>query len=287
MTDTAEQKPIDKMSKAELVEHITKGGPAHPAYGWAPGLDYDANIFERLAGIGSDVGAMEKRPVQNFKAFTVDDVYSKLRPLFTKWGVAVLPRIRSIDYVDRSEPKTDQRGNVIGDRTVIDARVVLEYVFAAPDGSSTSITFGAEGRDYQDKATNKAVQQAFKYGLIQMFMISTGEVDPDAEAIEVTAATKTAEVVSNEPVDAPPKPTAAEKRMNKIKIAAWGHTEGTREERIVEATAIVEQSLAVYGRDPKNQADVDAILSNIEEMFEEKPEEKPEDEPEDDGSGYA
>lgn len=114
--------------------------------------------------------------------------------------------------------------------------------------------------------------------------VSTGEVDPDAEAIEVAAGARLVEVVSNEPVEAPPKTaTPAEKRMNTIKIAAWEHTTGTREERVVEATAIVEQSLAVYGRDPKNQSDVDAILANIEEMFEEKSE----DEPEDDGSGYA
>lgn len=216
-----------------------------PAFGWAAGLDYDADIYERLIGVGSDVGAMDKQQVQSFKAFAVDDVYSKLRPLFTKWGIAILPTVNSVDYV------MHDRG---GDKTpAIDARVQVTYRFYAPNGSTTQMTFVAEGRDYSDKATNKAVQQAFKYGLIQMFMISTGEVEPDSENIEIEA----------------PEPNVSpgEKWMNTIKIAAWSHTEGDQELRVVEATAIVEQALSVYGGEPENAADVAAIVANIDAMF--------------------
>jgi len=263
-----------QMTKAELlaeVERLALEGvgqaDTQPAYGWARGLDHDAGIYERLIGIGSDVGAMEKSPVQNFEAFTIDNVYSKLRPLFTKWGVSVLPEVQPIAY--ESQPRE-------GKPPAIDARVVVVYRFTTPNGDSTSMRFASEGRDFSDKATNKAVQQAFKYGLIQMFMISTGEVDPDEHNLELDP------IVHNEPVEesAPPKPepTPSEKRMNVVKTAAWKHTEGEHDARVVEAQAIVEQAIAVFGGVPKNKADVDAIVENIDDIFEDDP---------DDGSGYG
>lgn len=139
----------------------------------------DRNVIERLNEVATQVGAMDKQQVQNFKAFTVDDVYSKLRPLFSKAGVVVVPSVASTKY----EHITSKSGT-----PGISAYVHMDYVFHAPDGSQVTMRVAAEGQDYSDKATNKAVQQAFKYGLIQMFMISTGEVDPDAVTVPERAA---------------------------------------------------------------------------------------------------
>jgi len=135
----------------------------------------EGNVVERLSRIAGQVGAMDKQQVQNFKAFTVDDVYSKLRPLFAKEGVVVCPQVVSSRY-EQIVSNKGTKGTA--------AFVTVDYVFHADDGSHVTMTCSAEGQDYSDKATNKAVQQAFKYGLIQMFMISTGEVDPDAAVVE-------------------------------------------------------------------------------------------------------
>ncbi|KKN08809.1 hypothetical protein LCGC14_1052780, partial [marine sediment metagenome] len=86
----------------------------------------------------------------------------------------------------------------------------------------------------------------------------TGDVDPDAAELPDQASEK----VEEKP------PSMAEKRMRKIKDAAWSHTEGEQDARIVEAKKVVDQVISGYGREPKNQTDVEAIIANIEEMFE-------------------
>lgn len=140
------------------------------------GLKRTNGIHEALSEVRKHLGPMQKQRVQSFKAFAVDDIYSTLRPLFTEYGIVVTPSVMTVDYTDTMD------GN---GKRVIDCRLVASFTFTAADGTSVRAIGAAEGRDYQDKATNKALQQAFKYVLIQMFQISTGEVDPEAEAIEV------------------------------------------------------------------------------------------------------
>ena len=214
-------------------------------------------VIQRLIDIAAEVPPMEKRQVQTFKAFAVDDVYSTLRPLFVKHGVVLIPNVVAVEYVERS------RG---GDKSPsIDARVTMDYTFHAADGSEVTMRFCAEGRDVSDKATNKAVQQALKYACVQLFMISTGEVDPDAETVENGFVAEPAE---DQPAEVPP--SLAEKRMKKVKDAAWQHTTGEKDDRIVETKRIVAQVVAAYGGEPENQTDVDALIANIAEMFTEE-----------------
>ena len=55
----------------------------------------------------------------------------------------------------------------------------MRYVFRAPDGSKDWMEVPGESRDYGDKGTFQATQQAIKYGFVQAFMIATGEPDAD------------------------------------------------------------------------------------------------------------
>ncbi len=206
----------------------------------------DRTVVERLRDVKAELGTIDKEqiniPGQRFMAFTVDRVYGHLGPLFNKHGIVVVPYFVSADYGDTTS-KSGTLGKWVS--------VVVDYVFHGVDGSSVTMRFCAEGIDYQDKATNKAVQQAFKYGLVQLFQLSTGDVDPDTAV----------------PDQAEPKLSAGEKRMKTVKDAAWHHTTGDRDERIVEAKLLVEQAVAAYGGEPKNQTDVAAIVANIDEMF--------------------
>ncbi len=57
----------------------------------------------------------------------------------------------------------------------------IDFTFyAAVDGSSVTATLRGEGIDYSDKATNKAMSQAFKYALTQVLTLPTDEPDADA-----------------------------------------------------------------------------------------------------------
>ncbi len=209
----------------------------------------DQTVIQRLAAVKAELGTIDKDriqiPGQNFMAFTVDRVYGHLGPLFNKHGIVVVPSFVSAEYEE-----TESRSGSVGKWVT----VVVDYVFHGVDGSQVTMRFGAEGIDYQDKATNKAVQQAFKYGLVQMFQLSTGDVDPDADVLP-------------ERVE-PPKLSPGEKRMRTIKDAAWKATANIADtdERIVEAKLVMEQAIATYGGEPKNATDVQAIVANIEEL---------------------
>lgn len=209
----------------------------------------DWTIIQRLVDVKSELGTIEKDRINagaggNFLAFTVDRVYGHLGPLFNKHGIVVVPSFVSAEYEE-----TTSKGGAHGKWVT----VIVDYVFHAVDGSQVTMRFGAEGIDYQDKATNKAVQQAFKYGLVQMFQLSTGDVDPDAAVLP-------------EPPEAP-KLSPGEKRMKTIKDVAWRHTEGDTDTRIVETKLIVEQAVAEFGGEPRNATEVQAIVANIEAIY--------------------
>ena len=140
-------------------------------------------IHPAMIAVSKAIGPIAKQRVQSFNAFNVDDIYAHIGPLLTKYDIHVVPRVTDWQRADG----LDKEG-----RRVIDAYLTIEYRFIHADGSFVVMTFTGEGRDYQDKAANKAAQQAFKYGLIQMFQITTGEVDPDAINPQA-AASETAE----------------------------------------------------------------------------------------------
>lgn len=153
-------------------------------------MNEDATVHQRMVWLFQQVTGVDKRRVtaggQNYSAFNIDDLYGYLHGKVAEAGLFVMPTLNSVEYVDREHVKKDRNGNERRS-TAIDARVNVTYTFYAPDGTSVPMTVAAEGRDYQDKATNKAVQQAYKYGLVQALMIPTGEQDPDAQALEADA----------------------------------------------------------------------------------------------------
>ena len=121
--------------------------------------------------VRAELPAIERRRVQTFRAFNVDDIYTEVRVLLTTHKLSLIPRLLSVEY---STGTWDSGG------AYVDARVIVAYdVVHAEDASSFTMVGAAEGRDSQDKGTNKALQQALKYCLIQSLMIATGE--PDAE----------------------------------------------------------------------------------------------------------
>jgi hypothetical protein len=140
------------------------------------------SIHERMAWLMDHLPVIQKRQVkagnQSYKAFAIDDIYLQFHPHFATAGVFIMPHIHHVDYVTT----TTAKGQI-----VTDARVIVDYTFYAPDGSHVAMRVAAEGRDYQDKATNKAVQQAIKYGLVQAFLQPTGEPDPDTQTVETSS----------------------------------------------------------------------------------------------------
>ena len=143
-----------------------------------------ADIYKLLNEVMKDVGAVrkaERNTHQNFSFRGIDSVVNAVSPAFRKHGVVAFPQMISNDYetVTIGERRT-QMGY---------ARLVVKYVFAAPDGSSVEVVVPAEAMDSGDKATAKAMSVAYRTALLQTLCLPTDESDPDADTYERSSET--------------------------------------------------------------------------------------------------
>ncbi len=214
-------------------------------------------IYQQMANIMADVPAIPKAQQNKQQGYTfrgIDDMYNVLHGLFVKHEVVIYPEVLMADYVQQLAGRNQSLAT--------DARLRIRYTFAAVDGSTVTIVMQGESRDFADKATNQAMSAALKYGLLEMFLIPLeGVTDADAASPEV---------VNEKPAEEAPVLSMADKRMRKVKDAAWQHTDGDdKEARIVETKQIVAQAISQFGGEPKNQTEVEAIIANIDMMFKE------------------
>lgn len=198
------------------------------------------DVSAAIGAIGKDKRAdIKTQSGQNFsyQFRGIDDVLDALHPALIECGVTITPQVKAL------LPITDG------------VLLTVDYVIGNVVGDTITATFVGEGRDRGDKAAQKAQSNAYKYMAFQTFCIPVDVSDSDNTQYEP----------AKEPEEKPP--SLAEKRMKKVKDAAWVHTTGADPARIVETKKIVAQVIAAYGGEPQNQTDVDAIISNIEEMF--------------------
>lgn len=142
------------------------------------------SIYELIPKIISEVepvGKDHQNKQQNYKFRSIDDVYNVVNKLLGKHGISVFPKYQIIkDEVVKTDKGSYQK------------TVILQgiYKFTAPDGSfEETITFG-EAIDFGDKAYNKAMSQAFKYALFQVFCIPTEEEkDTEHESPKISGTT--------------------------------------------------------------------------------------------------
>lgn len=134
------------------------------------------NIYTLISKVMHDVGAVkkaERNNHQNFNFRGIDSVINAVSPAFRQHGVFAYPVLISHEYdtVTVGQNRT-QMGH---------ARVIVKFVFCAPDGSSIETTVPAESMDSGDKATAKAMSVAYRTALLQTLCLPTDDVDPDAE----------------------------------------------------------------------------------------------------------
>jgi len=146
-----------------------------------------AQIFKSMQAINKEIEAIQKGRSGdgiNYNFRGIDDMMNSLHPLMAKHGVVTVPKVidRKADYFDKTK---EYQGRVSTTRWT---QVVLtvEWRFTAEDGSELIVgPVCGEGLDNSDKATNKAMSAAFKYALMQTFMVPTEDVaEGDAESPE-------------------------------------------------------------------------------------------------------
>lgn len=139
----------------------------------------NAKIFEAIAAVMSDVGAVGKDATNTFDKYkyrSIDAVMNAMHPAMAKNRVFVTPKVEDIQ---REERASKNGGNLVYSI----ARV--NYTFWTDDGSNVQVTVIGEGSDRGDKSINKAMSAAFKYALFQVFCIPTEEmIDSETESPE-------------------------------------------------------------------------------------------------------
>ncbi len=199
-------------------------------------------VSAAIGAIGKDKRAeiATQKGTYSYQFRGIDDVLDALHPALIECGVTITPQVTDV--------------LVITDGVLL----TVDYVIGNTAGETIVATFVGEGRDRGDKAAQKAQSNAYKYMAFQTFCIPVATIDSDNTQYEPA---------EEKPAEEPKPMTQAEKRMRKVKIAAWEHTTGTDDEKVVETKQIVAQVVAKFGGEPKNQTEVEAILAAIKEMF--------------------
>ena len=128
------------------------------------------NIHQRILAVMAEVDYVAKgdRKVNNQYTFVGHDaVTARLHPMFVKHGIAVVPTVTS----------TNQDGN----RT----EICLSTTFINADDPKDTVHVGMVGYgiDPQDKGPGKAISYAYKYALLKLFALETGD-DPEKDLID-------------------------------------------------------------------------------------------------------
>lgn len=138
-------------------------------------------IYGALTAVMRDVqsvGKDDENTAQGggFKFRGIDALLNAVGPALREHGVLVMPEAVSHDLGEVEVGRNRTR--------MSNARVMVRYTFYAEDGSSVAAIVPGEAMDAGDKATPKALSQAFKYALVQALAIPTGDPDPDSHSYE-------------------------------------------------------------------------------------------------------
>lgn len=139
-----------------------------------------ALIHEKIPAIIGEVKAVGKDHVneaQKYKFRAIDDVYNALNGVLAKHKVSIIPKYTLISNEVTTEVKKNEWNGKITEKTQTTRSVLLQgnYKITAEDGSYEEVTTFGEAIDFGDKAFNKAMSQALKYCLFQVFCIPTEE----------------------------------------------------------------------------------------------------------------
>lgn len=150
-----------------------------------------AKMTELLAhtGISKDkvMKVTNKADDKGFKFRGIDDVRNVIAPLQKECCLNILPSV--IKRLAEDKKTTSTWDGKTTEKTSIWVNLEVEFEFInTVDFSSTKKIFFGEGSDSSDKASQKAMSQAYKTMAINTFNIPTeGEADDEQKNIEVVS----------------------------------------------------------------------------------------------------
>lgn len=141
------------------------------------------HVLTAIHGVMADIGRMgigkdRENKQQGFSFRGIDDIQQVLSPLLRKHALALLPKAAKHQLGEVRQTKSGG--------AMYDIIATVQYALVSlVDGSDVSIEVIGEGQDSADKATGKAMSQAYKYAAIQAFCIPTaGQPDIEDDNVE-------------------------------------------------------------------------------------------------------
>lgn len=165
------------------------------------------NIYQIVSRISAEAGALA--PVQTsgvpFPFRGIDGTVNHLAPFLSKYGVVTVPTVIEHEVSARE----------VGNKVVKTAKILADFTFYAPDGTSITATTAGLADDYSDRCSAQAQSVAFRVALLQTFTLPTQNNEEAAsQAVidqtekELGAATAPAKVK---------EPSAKEKSINAVR----------------------------------------------------------------------
>lgn len=134
----------------------------------------DANLHEKMLVIMGSIGWVEKHGRNDFHGYNyvrAEDIKAIVQKGCVATGVAF--------YTSVDEVRTDIIGSDGKKAVLAIATGTFTFVNAANPDEAFTTRWAGQGVDSADKAVAKAVTNGVKYGLLNTFMVPTGD-DPDA-----------------------------------------------------------------------------------------------------------
>ena len=135
-------------------------------------MSEEKNIYQKLNAIMRDVSYIQKesKKVNNQYTFVSHDaVTAKIRPALLEHGVIAIP-----DFFDISQD---------GNKTYCKMKMTFVNMDKPDDRLVIDCAGFGQGIDPQDKGAGKAMSYAYKYALLKVFALETGD-DPEQDSID-------------------------------------------------------------------------------------------------------
>lgn len=140
----------------------------------------------------------------------IDGTVNHLAKHVEEAGIIVVPNVKEHEVTERSPD---------GKRVVKTSRVVTEFTFYAPDGSSISATTTGLADDFADRSAAQAQSVAFRVALLQTFFLPTQSPEPEqtGQAVQDSATAPPKVSPAQRKVDAAKAVTAPASELDKLK----------------------------------------------------------------------
>jgi len=180
--------------------------------------DKSLTIYQIIPKVREEVGVIRKDQQATggarYSYRGTDSVINALAPVLNKYGV--FTTVEDFD-VNHTTELTQSKKML----TTVTLR--KKVTFYGPQGDSVTSIVAGENSDYSDKATGGASTYAYRYALVQTFVLPTDEDDPDAKYVE-----KEAPATASAPAAPAPDTAAIKERLKQKSQAVEGDVKGSK-----------------------------------------------------------